>query len=59
MNQHPREPGETSFPDIDEVDDEWKDPDDPDLFLREATCDDEPSETEVAGQKQQDIGASP
>ncbi|MGE0080183.1 MAG: hypothetical protein AB7U81_02680 [Thiohalomonadaceae bacterium] len=59
MNQHPREPGETSFPDIEEVDEQWKDPDDPDLFLREATCDDEPSKIAVGEEKRQETGASP
>lgn len=41
-----REPGETTLPDTDEVDAQWKDPDDPDEFMREATCDDEPAAEE-------------
>jgi hypothetical protein len=41
-----REPGETSFPEVDEVDAQWKDPDDPDEYTREAACDDEPAPDE-------------
>lgn len=59
MNKRPREPGETSFPDIEEVDEQWKDPDDPDLFLREASCDGEPSDITAPEEKRQETGVSP
>jgi hypothetical protein len=51
-----RQPGETGFPDIDEIDEQWKEPDE-ESFVREAACEDEPAET-VSEPEQEKTGAS-
>ncbi|MCK9530178.1 MAG: hypothetical protein M0R77_06400 [Gammaproteobacteria bacterium] len=53
-----RQPGETSFPDIDEVDEQWKEPGDEDSFVREATCEDEPVPEKVSEPAKEQTGAS-